>query len=148
MRIKYEQDICWGCDLPKLITHKGLHLCTSCNQKRLAKLYRARLKERIKSGKITDKQRLARFFKKYWRDHIERRCFESDEKLYSYRSWHLHHLLPKEDYSEYAYNTDNIIYLSLEMHALWHSLTDNERQQQMPKTWAAYVKIKTKYNVT
>lgn len=146
MNIKYKEDICWGCNLPKLITQKSLHLCTSCNNKRLSKSYRERLKKRIKEGKITDKQRLSRFFKKYWSKYKEHVCFESGEKLYYYSSWHLHHLIEKGPHPELAYKEDNIVYLTLQYHSLWHSSTDEQKKKLMPKTYKRYLEIKLKYN--
>lgn len=148
MKIKYEYGICSKCGFPKLITQKSLYLCTSCNRKRLAKKAYSRLKEKIRQGKVSDKDRVRRFFKKYWKKHLPHVCFETGQPLFVYHGWHLHHLLPQEDFPQYALNEDNIVYLSLSLHRLWHDLTDEKRQHQMPKTWAAYNKIKKKYNVT
>lgn len=143
----YKWGICSECGQPKIIVNKRLGLCALHDIKRKAKIYAERRKEKAKQGLVVDKTEMAKFFKYYWEKHTDRRCFETGEPLYYYKSYYLHHLLEKQPYPQLAFKEDNIVYLSHLQHSLWHSLTDSERQKQMPKTYKRYLYIKNKYNV-
>lgn len=142
---KLKLGICSKCGELKLIVNKGLKLCAKDDLRRKDALYASRRKERAKQGKVVDKAEMAKFFKKYWAEHTDRRCFESDEPIYTYRSYHFHHCLEKHLYPKLAYEESNIIYLTLYFHSLWHSLTEKERAKQMPKTWKKYEQTKKRF---
>lgn len=141
----YEKGICSKCGLPKLIVNKRLNLCALDDRKRKATIYAIRRKEKAKRGEKVDKAEMAKFFKYYWNKYSDHRCFETGEPLYFYKSYYLHHCLEKQDYPELAFKEDNIIYLSLILHSNWHSLTDSEKEKQMPKTWKKTNETKKKY---
>lgn len=143
--MRFKLGICSKCGELKLIVNKGLKLCAKDDWKRKATLYASRRKERAKQGKVVDKAEMAKFFKKYWEKYLDHRCFESGEPLYYYKSYFIHHLLFKEPYPQFAYKEDNIIYLSHLNHALYHSLTEAEREKQFPKTTKRLHDIRKKY---
>lgn len=146
MRIKYKNDICSGCSKDRLIVNKSKKLCLFCNQKASVERSRIRRKERIAQGKELDKSKLARFYKKFYEEHPTKTCFETNEPITNYRSWNCHHLLEKRHYPQYAFLNDICVLLTLEMHALWHSLDEQNRCEKMPKTYKQYMTIKEKYN--
>lgn len=143
--MRYEKGICTKCGLPKLIVNKRLGLCALDDRKRKASLYATRRKEKAKKGKIVDKAEMAKFFKYYWGKYTNHICFETGEPLYQYKSYYLHHLLFKEKYPQFAFKEDNIVYLSLLQHSLYHSLTTAEREKQFPKVTKKLNEIKQKY---
>jgi hypothetical protein len=145
MQVKYKIGLCKGCELEKLIYHKGKKLCSTCNQKRLSKEAEARRKLKIAEGKALDFDKLKIFYKQFWDNQKEKICYETNEKLYEFNKWHVHHLLEKDKYMEAAYDFDNCVLLTLQQHSLWHGLTDKEKEKQMPKTYEKYLKIKEKY---
>lgn len=148
MRIKVKIAVCSGCDLEKKIYNKGKNLCITCNTKRLQKQSRERQKKKIEQGKALDYTKLNKFYKYFWDLQNEKVCYETGEKLYTFNKWHVHHLLEKNNFMEAAYDVDNCVLLTLQQHSLWHGLSDKERQEQMPKTYDRYLKIKEKYGHT
>lgn len=146
MQIKYKYGYCNACGDWKLIIHKSLHLCFTCNEKRKTKKYAERRKKRVGEGQKADKAALTKFYREVWDRHTEHKCYESGERLWVYRKWHVHHLLHKEDYPELAFNHDICILLSLEQHALWHTISPSDRKLKMPKTYAKYLEILKKYD--
>jgi 5-methylcytosine-specific restriction endonuclease McrA len=126
---------------------KSLGLIAPCNQKRLTKRYQEKRKQKIKQGKKADKNKLEDYYRKVWdaNDHV---CFETDEPLYKFHKWHVHHVLHKEDYPELAFNLDVAVLLSLEKHMLWHDLAPSDRPKKMPKTYSKYLELCKNYNIT
>lgn len=145
MRITYKIGVCAKCKLSRTIVHKSFKLCWLCNEKRKTKLYAERRKEKAKQGKVVDKAEMAKFLKAYWAKYTDRRCYETDENLYYYKSYYIHHLLFKQKYPQFAFKEDNLVYLSHFQHALYHSLTEREREEQFPKTTKRLYEIRKKY---
>lgn len=146
MQIKYKTAICSRCEKEKLIVNKSRKLCLFCNQKASLERAQLRRKERILNGKELDKSKLAKFYKDFYNTHPTKRCFETNEPIRSYRSWNCHHLLEKKDYPQYAFIDEICVLLTLEMHSLWHSLSNENRAKKMPNTYNQYLLIKNKYN--
>lgn len=146
MQVKLKQGICSSCGKDKLIINKSKKLCFICNNKASMARQALRKAKRIADGKAVDLTKMARFYKTFWRNSKQHVCFETGEPLYVYRAWHVHHLLEKKDYPHLAYNEDICVLLTLNQHALWHSLTDEDRAIKMPKTYAKYLQLKQKYN--
>lgn len=146
MQIKYKTGLCSVCEKERLIVNKSKKLCLFCNQKASVERSRIRRKERIAQGKELDKSKLARFYKKFYEQHPTKTCFETDEPITSYKSWNCHHLLEKKNYPQYAFLIDICVLLTLEMHALWHSLDEQNRAEKMPRTYKQYMIIKSKYD--
>ena len=145
MQIKYLKGICKRCNKEKIIINKSKKLCLYCNQKASIERSQLRKKERIKQGKDVDKSKLTKFYKDFYENHPTRTCFETNEPIVYYRSWNCHHLLEKKDYPQYAFIDEICVLLTLEMHALWHSLLEEDRPIKMPKTYKQYLLIKNKY---
>jgi hypothetical protein len=139
MRIKYEIGICNGCGEDKLITHKSLHLCTSCNEKRKKARYVKNTNKRRRSRGISrDKDR--DFYKRIWRErpHV---CYETGTRLAEVSSTlFFHHVLPKRLYPQYRYCDWNIVLLRPDIHALVESSLD-----KAPKVKQYTEELKQKY---
>lgn len=145
MQQKFKEGVCKQCNKLKLITNKSKQLCLHCNQIQSLKRTLARRNLKIQAGKVVDLSKMAKFYKEFWAV-TPHYCFETNQPLYTYRAWHVHHLLEKKDYPQYALNNDVCVLLTLQQHALWHSLTDSDRAIKMPKTYKKYLEIKQKYN--
>ena len=141
---KYKQGICSGCGKEKLIIVKSKRLCYYCKLKESIK----RTKERkIKKGKYIDYDKLGTFYKQFYEQHPTRRCFESGQPIYNGKPWNCHHVLEKKHYPEHIFNSDVCVLLTLELHSLWHTLSDEDRATKMPKTYARYLELLEKYNI-
>ena len=148
MKITYKKGTCKG-DCGKsdvLLVHKSLGLCQFCDMKRKMKKYAEKRKERVKTGEKADKNKLQRFYKTVW-EKSEPYCYETGERLWRYHSWHVHHVLHKEDYPLLAFNEDICVLLTLEQHMKWHDLAKSDRPRFMPRTWAKYLELCNKYNI-
>lgn len=147
MQIKYNKGICAKCGKDKVIVNKSKKLCLWCNSMAAKARTIARQAKRIATGKQVDKNALKSFYHQFWKAQHEHICFESGERLFTFRNWHIHHVLHKEDYPEHANNMDVCILLTLEFHALWHSLAPSDRAKKMPKTYERYLQLKQKYEL-
>jgi hypothetical protein len=146
MKISYKRGTCQGeCGREDvLIVQKTLKLCQFCNQKRLTKRYNQKRNLKVKQG---EKAKVPEsYYKKVWAAN-PKVCFESGQPLYSYKNWHVHHCLHKEDYPHYALYDDVCVLLSLEYHALWHALAPSDRQRRMPNTHKRYIELCIKYSL-
>ena len=139
--------VCSNCNEEKIIYHKSKKLCKICNLKRLSKQSHERQKKKIAEGKALDYNKLNTFYKQFWDLQKDKKCYETDEIIITFHKWHVHHLLEKNRFKEAAYDFDNCVLLTLQQHSLWHGLTDEERQKQMPKTYKKYLEMKQKYEV-
>jgi hypothetical protein len=147
MKIKYKYGECGcGCGREGLIIHKGLKLISGCYQKHLSKKYAERRRKRVNSGEKADKSKLSSFYKQVW-DSQYHVCFETNEPLFTYHKWHVHHVLHKEDYPELAFNKDICVLLTLEQHSTWHQLAKSDRARKMPRTWSRYLQLCETYNL-
>lgn len=145
MKISYKKGTCKGdCGREDvLIVNKSLCLCQWCNQKRLVKRYNENRNKKVKNG--TKARVPESFYKKVWNNQPHF-CYETGEPLYTYRNWHVHHVLHKEDYPEHALNPDVCVLLSLDVHATWHNLAPSDRPKYMPKTYKRYIELLIKYD--
>lgn len=115
-----------------------------CNNKAAAKRSFERKKANVNKNKeFTDK--LKGFYKIAWDSIPNKVCYETGVPIYTFNKWHIHHVLEKKYYPEHIFNTDVCILLTLEMHALWHSIAPSDRSIKMPKTWAKYNELLNKY---
>ena len=146
MKIKYIEDFCNGCGDKKLIVQKTLKLCIGCNQKRLTKRYQESRKKKISNHEKADKTKLQSFYREVWDSH-QPTCYETGQPLWNYRSWHVHHVLHKEDYPNLAFNHDVCVLLTLEMHSLWHTIAPSDRPRLLPKTYQKYLDLCKQYEV-
>lgn len=146
MKINYKEGICSQCNEYKLIIQKSLNLCTSCNQKRLTKKYHENRKKKVNNGQKADKTKLQSFYREVW-DRNPPFCYETGQPLWNFKSWHIHHVLHKEDYPELAFNHDTCVLLTLEMHSTWHTIAPSDRAKYMPKTYTKYLSLCETYGV-
>jgi len=125
--------ICLGCEKEKTIYARKM--CEHCWKKSRQEIYKERAK--LKNNYI-DRDSLEEFFKKYWDEHPIKKCYECGTNLYTYKNWHLHHLIPKRKQKEYnvdiTFNPDNIIYVCLEC----HSDADHNAMRNTPKIQMLY----------
>lgn len=147
MQQKLKNGICKGCGKSTLIVQKSKGLCLLCNTKLSLERQRQRKLLKINKGIIVDPKRINIFYQNFWNTQPIKICYETGVPLYTFKSWHVHHLLEKKDYPQYAYNMDVCVLLSLESHSLWHSLIEIDRKLRMPKTYEQYLKTKHKYNI-
>jgi hypothetical protein len=147
MRIKYNKGTCAECKEPdKLIVQKSLHICQSCNQKRLTKRYREKRQTKVQSNEKADKTKLTSFYREVW-DANPPLCFETGDRLWTFRNWNVHHILHKEDFPELAFNHDICVLLTLEMHSKWHTIAPSDRPKMMPKTYRRYLELCEQYGL-
>lgn len=148
MKITYKYGACNGeCGRDHvLIVHKSLSLCMNCNQKRLSKKWRESRSKKVTKGEKADKGKLQDFYREVW-DRNPHVCYESGEALHRYFSWHVHHVLHKEDHPALAFNPDVCVLLSLLEHSRWHTMAKSDRARRMPKTWAKYLELCETYNL-
>lgn len=145
MKITYKYGICSNCNEPdKLIVQKSLRLCQGCNQRRLTKRYREKRQTKVLSNEKADKTKLTSFYREVW-DENPHFCYESGDPLYKFKSWHVHHILHKEDFPELAFNHDICVLLTLEMHSMWHTIAPSDRPKKMPKTYKRYLELCQQY---
>ena len=144
---KFKVGICKGCNKPKLIIHKGKGLCLTCNQKAAFERSKQRRFIKIQNGLAIDLTEVNKFYKRFWDLQTNKVCYETGVPLYRFNKWHVHHLIEKGKHPEHALNTDVCILLTLQQHALWHSLSNKSRELQMPNTYKKYIELKQKYNI-
>lgn len=115
-----------------------------CNAKAGAK--RTAQRKKIKTVKNKEfSKALDTFYKIVWDNTPLKVCYETNDTLYAFNKWHVHHVLEKKYYPEHVLNQDVCVLLSLEAHALWHGLAPSDRQKKMPKTWAKYIELIKNY---
>jgi len=143
MTPKYKTGVCKGCGKEKLIIVKSKSLCYYCKIKASAQ----RTKERkIKKGTSLDYGKLATFYREFYERHPTRKCFESGRFIYDGKHWNVHHCLEKKRYPEHIFNPDVCVLLTLQLHSLWHTLSEEDRKIKMPKTYTRYLELLEKYN--
>lgn len=145
MRVTYKKGICSKCGEVNIIYNKSKKLCPRCNTLRLVLLAKEREKKKIDSGRAIDYKLIDKFYKKFWDSQVNKVCFETGEKLYKFHKWHVHHLIPKKKRVDLAYNFDNCVLLTLEMHSLFHSLSRKDLKEKMPKTYERLTQIEKMY---
>lgn len=142
MQIKYKSDVCKSCGKRRLIVIKSKKLCYYCNEKRKIQ----KTKERLLKKGITKKyEELNIFYKKVWDSTNPKICYETGVKILRYKKWHIHHVLEKSKYPEHIFNPSVCVLLTLQQHSLWHTLNNEQRQKQMPKTYNKFIELKKQY---
>lgn len=144
MQIKYKIGVCGDCGKEKLIVVKSKKLCYYCSLKQQRKRTITRKKLR---GTYVDNSKLTKFYKEFYDNHPTKKCFESDEFISNYKSWNCHHIIEKAKHPEFTFNEEVCVLLTLEKHALWHSLTEENRELKMPKTYQRYLELKEQFKI-
>lgn len=142
MIAKYKTGVCKGCGKEKLIVVKSKKLCYYCNIK--ASIQRTK-ERKIKKGTYLDYDKLGTFYREFYEQHPTKRCYESDRYIRNGKHWNVHHVLEKRQYPEHIFNSDVCVLLTLELHSLWHTLSDEDRAIKMPKTYNRYLELLDKY---
>lgn len=142
MQQKYKLGICSCHGKERLIYNKRKN---QCYYGYVAESRKRTLERKRKKGTLIDKVALQKFYKQFWDSQPVKVCYETEEPLFKFRSWHVHHIIEKAPHPEHIFNMDVCVLLTLQMHRLWHDLAEEDRPIQMPKTYARYIELKNKY---
>lgn len=133
---------CVSCGKDRVIYAKKM--CGNCYQYDYQKRLRAKVASKPKGLSY---ESLQSFYKEYWETNKDRKCHECGTPIYSFKSWHIHHIAKKSKYPELALNQDVCVYLCLLCHSQAHSTSSKNYPNQLPNCWSKYLDLKEKHNI-
>lgn len=91
----------------------------------------AKVSEKTKARKEIEKEEYKgkeAFYKKWFDEHHDHKCYESGQPIFYFSMKHIHHVIEKQFQDKYSVdivtNPDNLVLLTLEVHSKAHTQID------------------------